>query len=674
MGKRKSKKRKNKLARPPKRGKSQFPPLPPLDLYEDESGFGAATELTDLDAPTAPLIPQPENRPFGAVHPSLYGSRRYQKFRDKVAAIRDSLPDSVTAFATYDVPDLKDRQWLRIYAVKKEAGELPEWQQVILEKAGFNWVHGRPPRPKPQKRPKRRYEEKWQKNYRALADACSEAGTPLLGLLYCEDALYGWLHRQIKRAEAGQLKPERLQQLEALPFDFKLIANDPGFGKWRASFKAYATNNMNHPERWARTQTRTRQAGKLPQWRIEALDAIQFDWEAFQKPNISSQEAKEDRWREKLDRYLELEAAYTGSGPHPLNSDKSMRPWATRMRQYYREGALRPEIIREFEARGFEFDAKQKLERHWRANYEKLRAFKERFGHVRLPSSYVDDPDLGQWLGHQKERMRKGKLKGEKRELLEKLGVVPLERDRGESYRKNQLSAWLKAFREIEAILKREHGGQLPRLARFSEKHHSWLRRQQTKLKKGDLEPWQLEHLASIGFDPEWIPRAPSDYRGPDGKGLPRGIPVRSLWPERIERLRRFVAKHGHAKVPRGYPDRELVSFVETVRTRYRKGKLNESELAELRELDFIFFPHMEITPAWKREYEALRAFHAKHGHSHVPRSYPENQPLAEFVAQQRQRGRKGLLLAEHIRLLDALGFKWSGGPPVPKEARHKHQ
>ena len=674
MGKRKSKKRKNKLARPPKRSKQPVPQLPPLPYEEAEHDLGE--DLSELDAPTTSLFTKRENRPFGAVHPSLYDSRRYQKFRDKVAAIRASLPDTVTDFATYDVPDLKDRQWLRIYALKKKAGELPEWQQLILEKAGFNWVHGRPPRPKrePKKRATPKHEVKWRENYNALAEACAKGTNPLLGLLCCDDALYQWLHRQINRAKAGKLSAERLGQLEALPIDLDLIRNDPGFGKWRTRLKAYATNEMAHPDRWSRSQARARAAGKMPQWRIDVLDALEFDWEAWAEPKSSPRERMEDRWRAKLDRYLAQQAASGRRGPLPASADKSLRPWISRMREYYKKGTLRPEIVEEFRARGFVFEHYRRHYEDWETNYKKLCAFKEEFGHVRLPSSYVDDPDLGQWLGHQRERMRKGKLTGEKLERLQKLGVSPRDRERGQPARRTHTSPWLKAFREIETILKEKHDGRLPRIGRFPEKNRSWLKRQQKKFKAGALEPWQVERLEAIGFDPEWIPRTyPRDY-APGSKRPPRGVPLRYEWSERMERLRRFVEEHGHAKVPRGHPDKKLRAFVESVRTYNRKGKLTESEIAELRELRFIFSPFDEVSPAWMRQYELLKAFAEKHGHGNVPRAYPENQSLAEFVAQERQRGRKGRLLAEHIRLLDALDFRWSGGRPVPKDAAKEAQ
>ncbi len=51
-----------------------------------------------------------------------------------------------------------------------------------------------------------------------------------------------------------------------------------------------------------------------------------------------------------------------------------------------------------------------------------------------------------------------------------------------------------------------------------------------------------------------------------------------------------------------------------------------------------------------------------------MPPNYPENQSLAEFVAQQKQRGHKGMLLAEHIRLLDSLDFPWTHGQPKAKD------
>jgi hypothetical protein len=668
MGKRKAKKRKNKLARPPKKKALEpevgweYPARPPefvsWEEEEDEPVPGP------LDAPSVPWYTPDSERPFGAVDPSMHASVRYRKFRDMVATIREAVPDSRKSFATYDVPDSALRRWLTRYCLQKEAGKLADWQQLILEKAGFNWKRGRKPRAKRMGRARvkkrtvsslSRREVAWNQAYEALRVAC--AGTDphhsMMALLRCHDAHYQWLNKQALAARSGTLKPEQRERLQALPFDFERLVVEPDFSRWRKAFNAYAAGELKHADNWAAKQARAREAGDLPDWRIEVLNTIGFDWEKAALP--AGQLKLEARWREKLERYLELEAVHGKRLPLAHPALKPLRPWLSRMREQYKNGSLRPELVAEFEARGFEFSGidrlREKQEREWHRQFAKLEAFKARFGHVRVPSSYADDPEFGAWLAHQRESWKRGKLKEEKIARFRALGVEPTYKESSQAPRPH-LSAWLKRYRKLVAFLDAEHGGRLPKAGRLLEKDRQWLKRQRDKWQSGQLEPWQIEKLDAIGFEPEALPEPPPPID----------------WEDRMARLRRFVREHGHAQVARSCPDKKLYSFVQTVRKHRRRGTLRPDRERELKAVGFSFNPGSEVTPAWMRQYEALRRYHQKHGDCQVPRNYPENQSLAEFVAQQKQRGHKGMLLAEHIRLLDSLDFPWTHGQPKAKD------
>lgn len=636
-----------------------------MDYSMDDEAAFTESDAEYFDAPPAsPRLPK-KKQAFGAVDPSLYESGRYKKFRESVAALRKTLPEGIETFATYDLPNEKDRRWLTRYCIKKEEGTMPGWQQVILEKAGFNWTRGYGPRSATKKGVRRGsdvFELRWQACYDALSEACRSQKTPMLGLLHCDEAHYTWLRKQITALRAGKLKDERLEKLRALPFDFDTVLNDLGFTRWRQSFRAYAAGELPNRERWVEYHAKAQKSGKLVQWRIDALDTLNFNWTVAsnrprkaakpKKPKVDPQKQKEARWRARLDEYRAAKAEHGGPGPLPLHYDKSLRPWISRMRMLYNRGRLSPEIIEEFKARGFDFDGKEAVKQSWHESLEKLRAFKKKFGHLRVPSSYCDDPKLGKWLAIQQECMRKKKLNPEKLRKLKELGVTPRQLVDGVKSKGIHISPWLKTLREIEAILDARYGGRLPEVGHFPERLRVWMRRQIKNLEGDRLEPWQVERLERIGFDPKHLPEPPPQVD----------------WADRLERLRRFVAERGHAHVPRSCEDKKLVAFVDNIRDRKRRGKLNRREISELSAAGFVFAPNREVSPRWRTLYKELKSYYEAHGDSHVPRFYKRNQPLAEFVAQQRQRGRKGLLLAEHIQLLDELNFRWVGEHPVGKD------
>ena len=137
-------------------------------------------------------------------------------------------------------------------------------------------------------------------------------------------------------------------------------------------------------------------------------------------------------------------------------------------------------------------------------------------------------------------------------------------------------------------------------------------------------------------------------------------------WMSNYRKLVRFKAKNGHTRVPRGFRDRVLVSFVGTQRLAYRKGKLSKDKRRRLEKLGFEWFVADKIRPEWQARYRSLMAFRDEHGHCRVPRKYPSDQGLAEWVAQQKERFRTGKLGEAHIDLLKETGF------PLRTESRAK--
>jgi Helicase associated domain len=74
---------------------------------------------------------------------------------------------------------------------------------------------------------------------------------------------------------------------------------------------------------------------------------------------------------------------------------------------------------------------------------------------------------------------------------------------------------------------------------------------------------------------------------------------------------------------------------------------------------------HDEI---WTKKFKALKAYFADHGDTFVPASYPSNQPLSNWIRNQRSAYRRGDLLQDRIERLDELCADWAqpqvGKPP----------
>lgn len=670
MGKRSSKRRKNKLARPPKAKNKPIarPSALPPQVYED-----------DFDVDLSEVM-----------HVSMFDSRRFQKFKETCDRVGENVPESLTEFATYDVPDLELRRWLTRYCIQKEKDAMPEWQRTLLEKIGFNWKRGRKPvAPKPARqrssgagkdRAQEHRQKQWEAQFESLRSAL-EGTDPMQGLVRTEPKLYGWFHRQKIADKKGKLLPQRAEQFESLLGDLWRQAPAPELGRWRRVFGRFlllkarasdpslntdaALDASRNLERWSNRQRKKRERGELADWKIATLDAHGFSWLVTElEEDRSAQEKMEGRWYKKLDKLCRLEAEHGKPLPVAVVNQNGLRSWLERMRVHYTEGKLRPEVIQGFEERGFEFSRagprSSWRDSQWHRTLQRLIQFKERFGHVDVPQTYDEDRKLALWVSRQRERMRRNALEPDRTKILTDLGLTPFVKTGGPRKQGTQFVQWKNRYQKLKTELETRYDGKLSENVILSESWRAWLRRQRDHRDEGKLDDWQIEALAEINFDPKKLPVAP-------------GIQIEALkWEDGMQRFKKFMRDHGHGKVPKSYDDHELALFVERTRSAFRSGNLTSEQVAELQNAGFIFDPLNTPTPAWMKCYAILKAYHAEHGDSAVPRVYRKDQPLAEYVAQQRQRGRKGKLLAEHIRLLDALDFQWSGGRPIPKEAAKK--
>lgn len=129
-------------------------------------------------------------------------------------------------------------------------------------------------------------------------------------------------------------------------------------------------------------------------------------------------------------------------------------------------------------------------------------------------------------------------------------------------------------------------------------------------------------------------------------------------WQKMCRALAAFKARHKHCNVPtNGAGNRRLGRWVATQRYRRKIGRLTEQQVRALDRLGFVWAPG---DVAWERMFRELTAFKRKFGHANVPSHWPANENLASWVANQRHRRKMGLMSAERVHRLEALGFTWS--------------
>lgn len=162
------------------------------------------------------------------------------------------------------------------------------------------------------------------------------------------------------------------------------------------------------------------------------------------------------------------------------------------------------------------------------------------------------------------------------------------------------------------------------------------------------------------------VPRIePKAQQTPDVAGLPEEDSHRSgpkyyrVTRERLEQLKEFKQRHGHAFVPYKEPS-GLGRWIAEQRYRYQRGLC---DVSIYRELSSAGVPLSAFEARWERKFQALSRFHAQRGHAFIQNkdtgSVDVEDGLYAWVLQQRQLRKQGRLSESRRRRLDALGFVW---------------
>ena len=130
-----------------------------------------------------------------------------------------------------------------------------------------------------------------------------------------------------------------------------------------------------------------------------------------------------------------------------------------------------------------------------------------------------------------------------------------------------------------------------------------------------------------------------------------------TMWDERFGQLLAFRDKHNHSNVPQRWPNNpELSLWAEQQRSSRRKGGLPTHREQELDDLGFVWEPKIA---AWEEMFKELSLYKLQHKHCKVPKVWPQNPELADWVSRQRRERQSGRLEPEWASRLSALGFVW---------------
>jgi superfamily II DNA or RNA helicase len=269
----------------------------------------------------------------------------------------------------------------------------------------------------------------------------------------------------------------------------------------------------------------------------------------------------------------------------------------------------------------------------------------------------LDGYNLGQWITDQRQRFVRGVTTSDETRRLEALP--------GWTWEFRTQSKWNEWY-ELLLAWADEHGDvdKLPLKAPYRGRRlGEWVFIQQKMYVRGRLPEDRVARLKAVRG---WV-------------WSKTGV----RWDERFELLERFVARKGHARVPRDHVEEgePLGEWVKIQRDAYRgiKGRrLTKARAAKLQSLDGWTWDPQDAR--WEKGFERLGVYVEREKHARPPLGFMEGDfALGNWVSRQRYAQRKGWLQQERAARLEALpGWQWNppkgGSRPGRRLGRVKKQ
>lgn len=254
-------------------------------------------------------------------------------------------------------------------------------------------------------------------------------------------------------------------------------------------------------------------------------------------------------WYNKLVEYKNIH----GTTIIPIE-EHELNKWCSRQRSLFRQSKLLKERLDMLNSLNFVWDLN---EYRWWQTYEKLKEFKKKNGHCRVPRNYYDDQHLGFWVITQR---KKEHMTEERLNALNEINF-----DWGHD------SRWMDAYEELKKFKEKYGHCNVPKsYSEYKFSLHSWVTNQKLKLhgkdKRKPLSDEQMQLLNAIGFE-----------FNKDEK-----------WDGMFQEYIKFTNEVGRSFVRRE-ENSKLANWVSRQRKYYKQGNLSEEKINKLRDVKFDF-------------------------------------------------------------------------------------
>lgn len=343
--------------------------------------------------------------------------------------------------------------------------------------------------------------------------------------------------------------------------------------------------------------------------------------------------------------YKEVEQYFKANGNsniparYKLENGFGLGTWCVSQRVNFNKGLLSDSEIKKLEKLNFDFDPDKSL---FESDFQKLLDYKAKNGHVNVPT-------MGTYLGRKVNKFRinyrKGILSQERIDRLTSIGF---------QFTFEELKTWDERFLELKKYYELHNTKQVNSAIDLA--LYSWERRQRQTYSKGKLEQEQINKLNEIGFD--WTFRVVRE--------------TKDKWDVRFEIFKKYWKNNHTVEISENHLDYEILKlFVKDLKYNFGRNRLNDTRLNQLKEIGFNFnlLPTSETKEKqWDSFYERLKALYESKGNSLIPKS-DEFSDMPPWIAAQRRAKMLGSLIEAKEKLLNEIGFPWTGKIQANKES-----
>ncbi|GAX26280.1 hypothetical protein FisN_16Lh111 [Fistulifera solaris] len=221
-------------------------------------------------------------------------------------------------------------------------------------------------------------------------------------------------------------------------------------------------------------------------------------------------------------------------------------------------------------------------DRQWMERYERLLAFQKEQGHCNFPNTYPPDPQLAKWVKKQRYNENAGKLRGDRKQLLETIGFA-WSKVNNATFDEQ----WMEAYQQLVAY-KDNYGHTRVTAVGVNHQDHNekklaaWVHNQRALQRSGELRSDRKLLLDKIGF----IWRTGKLTRlAPSAAAI-----LNQRWMDRYDEMVAFQKETGHCRVPFTYPENpQLAIWVLNQRKFQKAGQLRKDRYDLLNRIGFVW-------------------------------------------------------------------------------------